>query len=73
MSKIKEERNMLVLSRKLGEAIVIDGSITVSILAVDGDRVKLGIAAPAEIPVHRQEVSQKIGDYPSRLRFADCA
>ena len=64
---------MLVLSRKLGEAIVIDNNITVSILAVDGDRVKLGIAAPAEIPVHREEVRQRLGDFPSRLRFAECA
>lgn len=64
---------MLVLSRKLGEAIVIDGNITVSILAVDGGRVKLGVAAPAEIPVHRQEVGGQIGDFPSRLRMADCA
>ncbi len=64
---------MLVLSRKIGEAIVIDGSITVSILAVDGERVKVGIAAPAEIPVHRKEVCQRIGDFPSRLRFAECA
>jgi carbon storage regulator len=64
---------MLVLSRKLGEAIVIDGAITVSILAVDGNRVKLGVAAPAEIPVHRKEVGERIGDFPSRLRFADCA
>jgi carbon storage regulator len=64
---------MLVLSRKLGEAIVIDSNITVSILAVDGDRVKLGIAAPAEIPVHREEVRQRIGDFASRLRMAECA
>jgi carbon storage regulator len=64
---------MLVLSRKRGEAIVIDGNISVSILAVDGDRVKVGISAPAEIPVHRQEVGERIGDFASRLRFADCA
>lgn len=63
---------MLVLSRKLGEAIVIDGSITVSILALEGGRVKIGVAAPAEIPVYRQEVGQQIGDFPSRLRMADC-
>jgi carbon storage regulator len=64
---------MLVLSRKLGEAIVIGNSVTISVLAVDGDRVKLGIAAPAEIPVHRKEVQQRIGEYPSALRFAGCA
>lgn len=51
---------MLVLSRKLGESIVIDGRITVKIVRLEGDIVKLGIDAPAEIPVHRQEVYDEI-------------
>jgi carbon storage regulator len=63
---------MLVLSRKLGEAIIIGDSVTISVLAVDGDRVKLGIAAPAAVPVHRKEVHQRIADCPSSLRFAGC-
>ena len=64
---------MLVLSRKRGEAIVIGNGITVTVLAVDGDRVKLGVVAPAEVPVHREEVYQRIGDCSSSLRFAECA
>jgi carbon storage regulator len=51
---------MLILSRKLNESIVIDGRITVKIMRVDGDVVKLGIAAPANVPVHRQEVYDEI-------------
>ena len=51
---------MLILSRKSGESIVIDGRIHVKILRVDGDVVKLGIEAPAEVPVHRQEVYEEI-------------
>ena len=47
---------MLILSRKLGESIVIDGRITVRIMRLEGDVVKLGIEAPKEVPVHRQEV-----------------
>ena len=51
---------MLVLSRKLNESIVINYDIVVTVLSVQGDRVRLGIDAPGEIPVHRQEVYQKM-------------
>ena len=51
---------MLILSRKPGESIVIDGRITVKIIRLDGDIVKLGIEAPREVPVHRQEVYDEI-------------
>jgi carbon storage regulator len=51
---------MLILSRKPGESIVIDGRIRVNIVRVEGDVVKLGIEAPAEVPVHRQEVYEEI-------------
>jgi carbon storage regulator len=47
---------MLILSRKLNESIVIDGRIIVKILRIERDTVKLGIQAPPELPVHRQEV-----------------
>ncbi|HEV2692281.1 MAG TPA: carbon storage regulator CsrA [Verrucomicrobiae bacterium] len=51
---------MLILSRKIGESIVIDGRIHVKIMRVEGDVVKLGIEAPSTIPVHRQEVYDEI-------------
>jgi carbon storage regulator len=51
---------MLILSRKLGESIVIDGRITVKIVRLEGEIVKLGIDAPIEVPVHRQEVYDEI-------------
>ena len=51
---------MLILSRKLNESIVIDGRITVKVMRIDGDVIKLGIAAPADVPVHRQEVYDEI-------------
>ena len=49
---------MLVLSRKKNQSIVIDGRIVVTVVDVRGDRVRLGIQAPAEIPVHRREVHE---------------
>lgn len=51
---------MLVLSRKLEEQIVIGDRITITVLAVRGNRVKLGIHCPADIPVHRKEVAESI-------------
>jgi carbon storage regulator len=51
---------MLILSRKPGESIVIDGRICVKVVRVEGDAVKIGIEAPSTIPVHRYEVYQEI-------------
>jgi carbon storage regulator len=51
---------MLVLSRKRNESIVICDNIVVTVVDVRGDRVRLGIEAPKEVPVHRREVYEKI-------------
>ena len=51
---------MLALSRKKNEAIVINNNIEITILEVKGEQVKLGIAAPKEIPVYRKEVYLQI-------------
>ena len=51
---------MLVLSRRPKESIVISDDIVVTVLRVRGDNVKLGIEAPVEMPVHRQEVLERI-------------
>ena len=51
---------MLVLSRKKNESIVIDDNITVVVVEIRGDKVRLGIEAPKEVPVHRREVYDAI-------------
>jgi carbon storage regulator len=51
---------MLVLSRKPGEAIVIGNGITVTVVEVKGERVRLGFTAPAEVPIHREELQRKL-------------
>lgn len=51
---------MLVLSRKKNESIVIDDNVVITIVEVKGDKVRLGIEAPKEIPVHRSEVYEAI-------------
>jgi carbon storage regulator len=51
---------MLVLSRQLEESIVIGDQIVVKVVDIRGDKVRLGIVAPENIPVHRQEVQEAI-------------
>lgn len=53
---------MLALSRKKGEALIINNNIEVTVLDIKGDQVKLGINAPKEIPVYRREVYVQIQD-----------
>ena len=51
---------MLVLSRQKDQSIVIGDDIEITVVDIRGDKVRLGIAAPAEIPVHRKEVYEAI-------------
>ena len=51
---------MLVLSRKKNESIVINDDITIVVVEIRGDKVRLGIEAPKEVPVHRNEVYEAI-------------
>jgi carbon storage regulator len=50
---------MLVLTRKSGEEIVIDGVIRVAVISVQGDRIRLGIDAPKEVVVDRAEIHER--------------
>lgn len=47
---------MLVLTRKKNEAIVINNNISIHVIEIRGDKVRLGIEAPKEVPVHRAEI-----------------
>jgi carbon storage regulator len=55
-----QEQSMIVIPRKVGESIVIWDNITVTIIEIRGDEVRLGIEHPTDVPVHRQEVFDAI-------------
>jgi carbon storage regulator len=50
---------MLVLTRKLNETIVIDGSIRVTVLDIKGNKVRIGVSAPDDVPVDREEIAER--------------
>jgi carbon storage regulator len=55
---------MLVISRKKNESVVINNNVTVTVVEIRDDKVRLGVLSPKEVPVHRQEVYEAIHSHP---------
>lgn len=51
---------MLILTRRVGETLIVGEDITITVLSVRGNQVRIGINAPKNVPVHREEVHQRI-------------
>lgn len=57
---------MLILTRRVGETIVVGDDIRITVISTNGNQVRLGIAAPKEISVHREEVQRRIDQNKGR-------
>jgi carbon storage regulator len=51
---------MLVLSRKIGESVIIQNNIKITVLEISGNQIKLGFEAPDDVPIYRQEIYERI-------------
>ena len=63
---------MLVLSRNKGEKIVIGNNIVVTVVDIRGDRVRLGFTGPNEVPIHREEVFQRLEAEQAEMQERSC-
>ncbi|MEM1229702.1 MAG: carbon storage regulator CsrA [Pseudomonadota bacterium] len=57
---------MLILTRKLGETIAIGHDIKVTLLTINGNQARIGIEAPRDVPVHREEIYERISSEQSQ-------
>ena len=64
---------MLILTRRVGEAVVIDEQVTVTVLGVKGNQVRIGVNAPKNVSVHREEIFERIKNERAASRNPDTA
>jgi carbon storage regulator len=61
---------MLILTRKVGETLMIGSDVTLSVVGLNGNQVRLGINAPKNVPVHREEIYERVQAEKAEAKFS---
>ncbi len=63
---------MLILTRRVGETVMIGNEVTVTVLGVKGNQVRIGVNAPKDVPVHREEIYEPSGEVAEWSKARPC-
>jgi carbon storage regulator len=64
---VQEDNHILILTRRVSEALIIGDDVTITVLGIKGHQVRIGINAPKEVPVNREEIWQRIQQSKVRI------